>query len=412
MTFWKSDALAQPPATQPPAVVPEADEMAPPAPKARPVVAEISPAEAERLAGGATFITFDMANAHPREVFAEFAKQSRLKFEPAYGTTPQQIESFWDREFPRVTLRFQRTPFWSAIAEFSQHFNFNLEWRPVTQTFAISQGPSRSQFSGLFQTVGPFQVRATSTSSTRNAQLQLGTETPIAVEEVQSAWFRVYPDPRLLPFILWNGMTNTFDDITDEQGRNILNPPFEPSNIFGNGPHIGTGISWMREPDRKRIARIHGSVQMQLVLRRERWEIPITLDAAGKPKVRTEKIFTTSQGPIKFLVEFKAKENRAGERTVYGMHLSLPADADWKAPEWVLWHIVPPHELRVEDAEGRALFDNGSGGGNSQEWESNWSSIDALNERKVGAPTKIVLGIPVDVRKLQVPFEFRDLPVP
>jgi hypothetical protein len=66
------------------------------------------------------------------------------------------------------------------------------------------------------------------------------------------------------------------------------------------------------------------------------------------------------------------------------------------------------------DAEGRALSNRGGGGGGSDEkmTYTYTFSRDMDTGGQTGPAVKVVVEVPTEVKEVEVPFEFKDIPLP
>ena len=377
---------------------------------------------AENRMSGPTLITMNVFNVNPQIAFGEIARQVGTEFKP-------QNPSLWTPQMPPVTLDVRREPLWEVIRRVREQCGLDVEPGPTGWT--VVQVPPGQDKAPTF-TSGAFRVRATRIARSYAVDLTTGglAQNEFVVQLLLQA------EPKLK--ISGAAPAAKLEAAEDENKLSLL-PGAGPGAAAGVAPAVGPGVppavaamamqnaalvrarpdmgmrqdafAWplaarLEYPPQgagKRIARLKGSAACSVIVRTETIEVPDLLNAAN---------VTQEAGGTSLTVRSCRK---VGEQ--YEVLLTVSGDAVAAGPQ-VFMQRGPRASnqgmIRLVEGTGRELVQQGMPRISSM----NNGRMDltikfaAQAPLMVASPLKLMWQVPAEVREVDVPFEFIDLPLP
>ena len=254
---------------------------------------------------------------------------------------------------------------------------------------------------------GPF--RAVARSMTRSTHQSID---PAMINRSLMADFRLMTEPRvrLVSVVPWVQVT----EAVDENGLALTRPGgggqiHWPPPLSQPGPYLSVSLNW---PDGvgRRLAVLKGTVHLRAVSASRTIEVNGLGGADGKPVEGTaEGARYSVAGPV-------AKGEEGGhEVNVTVARAEGEDDAAWNARK-VLVRVAS--RFRAYDADGRLLPHFGTQHDDAEPKEVRFKLsygrqiIDAAGTKAGGPPVRIAWEMPLEVKELAIPLEFKDLPLP
>ena len=351
---------------------------------------------------GPTLVTMHLANVSPRLAFEELGRSAGIDLGPQHA-------SFWNVRRPNVTIDAEGVPFWEVVGQIRHQCGLDVDASGVGGLYVMMpSGPGAPT-----AVSGPFRVRAT--RITRTLSVDLATGAMPASDFSVTLSIAAEPKMRISSI----GRQPKIEVAEDEHGTSLLPPgapgagpngapiliAARPMDVPSRAAAVWTTAARLRYPAGgagKRIARLRGATSCNVVIRSDTLEIPDILNASDLTR------------PID-----GARGGHDGELTVkscrkvgdfYELKLALTAPADAAGAQVVLKAARRGTDgVKILDGTGRemnAVTTNTSTSGTRTELTLR------VHAPGGGAPSKLVWQVPTDVRELEVPFEFKDLPLP
>jgi hypothetical protein len=326
---------------------------------------------------GASAITLHTADAPVAGVMADIARQCA-------GTIPTSPPDLWKQDWPKLSLDYDRKPFWDVMEDLGRQLNVDY-LSSDSQEVRLTRGSGHRD--EVRATSGAFLLTASSYAARRGMSVDLS----------------VYAEPKV---VVLRVVDLKFDKAVDDQG----NPLLSQSGRFGRGRGFGGG-PWTRRnrgpreviapfqrpaDDVNHIAELRGQVRLSVQGGLTRWEVS---DPLGMSPVTR----TIDQMPV--TLESLTSSGGAS----YELHVRIPYD----------WVSSTTHQdevmellrrgLHVIDAAGRPLnvaSPDSHPGSSGTDIE-----VDISRDSKTGPPAKLIWNIPDQTRELLVPFAFKNIPI-
>ena len=345
---------------------------------------------------GPTLVTLRLKNATPRQVFAELARQGFADIRP---DPPELLD---DPRFTPADFDIVSEPFWSAMMKVCRHWSLssvNSAPGQLTLTdFAAAPAGPASRMIGLapYEVSGAFLVAPV--NITRNHSVDLASRDN--VRRYCSIQLMVLPEPKMR--ILQGSTSAGITEAIDENGRSLMPPALQTEHMqVPYSPFWFTHCQLLPPPDAgKRIATLRGSLRFIVQTRVESGRIDNPLAAKNAEAMVAGRRFV-----LKELVQ-------TGDKYVVSMTAQRSA---LNANEFT--GASPPIQFRLLDAQGVPLDRIGlpqmRGGTPEQaEIELQFQRPGSAAGPSAGAPARLVWDIPIDSREIEVPFVFKDVPLP
>jgi hypothetical protein len=341
-------------------------------------------------------VSLKLENADAKTVLDQFSRQTGLAISTRFlAHRPREAEK-------PVTLDLKDVSFQQALKAVAEATNVRFEnfgntnkvdVFPATTTGNAPEAPLSSSALGETRVsqIGYFHTR------TLSFDQRVGDRPT----ERLTVSLKSTLDPRIK---VLGGFGSKVDEAVDDKGRSLLPVPLRmhpPTMHSSGGIHHTVSIELQPLAQAQRIARLKGSFRLRIVAEQIEWEItdlwgdkPATKEVPGL----TGTILTVE--PLK--------------RTTYGYELVLKT-----APRQVggnhNTHITDSifRSVRLLDDKGQELSSGGgSGGGDGREFRATMYFQAPQGEDGPGEPVKLVWTLPTQLRDVDIPFEFKNLPLP
>lgn len=370
---------------------------APPPPAALP----LSLTDAEKLFDGPTLVTLHLKEASAALVLEELSKQS--------GVPLRLLFSDEANPAPKYTIDIEKQPFWTAFLEVCKQ----LQVAPQLAGDRIFQDlmPGNPDDSlGALLPLHPMvnmtarEIRHEHTFSLRGANGAF--QTPQDRHSIYfNGWVLTDPKFRVAP------NTTIYVEITaavDEKGQTLQHEQ-------GGASFVQSPVLWDlqinldgRGDAGKKLASLKGVIKAAIITKSERLEVP---DLANAGPV--SKIIKTPQGNETYhLIDLAQNGNQI--EVTFGVTRPTQAaplpDEDINVQQLRNARQDLSSFTRLLDAQGRDIPYVSS--------KVNGEATTLIFARQTeganatSAPKRLVLDIPVEFRELQIPFEYKDLPLP
>jgi hypothetical protein len=350
--------------------------------------------EAAQKLGGPTLISLHFNQTTALTVVESLARQAGLAVDPA------AVEILQNQ--PIDSIGIDRQPFWPVMQSLSSRLKINLGINPEPN-FASSQrglaiGLTSDSIQGPAEMCGPFMLVLTSTGRS----IQLAADRTPATGQRVSIEFVLLADPKLHPRGRPNGQQ--LELITDLGGPLQIQRPADywVADLKEPWPLCWRfkAVAELAESGVRSITNVRGQLTGILApLAWQPWEISEVLNG---------KELSQSVGGATFT--FRGLTKASG---LAPYHLALSsggrgetADFGWPARS----DLDRLATLQLLDVQGRRFV--------PQSWRSENGNFlvafmagNATNATQ-GEPAKLIWHLPTEIAEIQIPFEFRGLPLP
>lgn len=338
-----------------------------------------------------TRVSLEFNNAHPRDVLAALAKQAGV----AVRTSPKNL---WEhQEFPPITISVKDVTYFAALKEVSEKTGLNIQRASAEQALTVSQAAFRQWHTYPMFESGQFLIVAQSLYRAH----AMDPAAPQETTRTCTLRMTLYTEPKVR--LLRASSLATIERAVDENGKSLLGTPTtsttpDRTSVYNPGVwSVSASLSPGPDAGRK-IAVLKGVVRGAVQGQAKSVEFDNILAARNVSKVNAGCTLTV-------------KEVRKIS-TSYTLTLNLKREKDAPA---VLRELSPTQHIKLVDAEGRALMRRtyaNPPSGDSVDFTLNFAQDDFAAGDQTGEPVKLVWEVPVEVREIEIPFEFRDIPLP
>lgn len=354
------------------------------------VLPSVTPAEAERLIGGVPRVTIAVKDTPLGDVVARLKQQSGLDLQlspPFRGyrpVDPKQLVSF---EANAMLL-------WDAVRTLEEKASCQIvlvqNGIRTPHNFTWSDFPESVRTPLYFLSI----VRVSRTGYARHFFASSKTER----SEQFSLEGALTIDPRLHHFA---STSLHIDEIVDDKGGSLLEGSKDVPNDNGSQSQIPFAVGLKSRPDMGRhIARFKGVISSPVSVKHEVWEIPNAPDAAGASKTvhtnigdLTCKIASVRIDKISDYIEYTFSMNGPAANTINGNRMFLIDTL-----------------VTAFSADGKILSSNR--GGRSNIDSGNVMKLIYSTKQADSTPARFSLTLPVDIRNMEIPFDFKDVELP
>lgn len=333
---------------------------------------------------GQTLVTLQLHDAAPREAFTELMRQARapLRVLPA---------TLWDSRQVGITIDRAGEPFWEVCRELAQRTGITVRDQRAPGELVFSSGSPDRLFGPTVHS-GPFMIVAA--SADQRATLDYGGQRPGT--QTLSITLRVFAEPKLRIFGRTPGAV--VEEAIDENGHSMLAPdPSAATGLSAVGSQAFPLVVRLApvSPGGKSIARLKGHFEVAAQLRSATLEVENLADARN---------LATSVGHHRVMITTEAKSPVEHE-----VRLSVFRDGSYER----YWdRALDGRSVELYDADGKLLSANRTMSRSGQQAETRFRVKLAATNEGLGPPARLVWTVPVEMREMTVPFEFRDLPLP
>lgn len=325
---------------------------------------------------GPSLITLHVKDAAPAEVFSSLSRQSGAPL-------PTLPDKLWDEpNWPRLTLDLDRQPFWEVIAGVAKRLQIdylNTEPQEIRITRDSGHPPAGTFISGAF----------------------LITADPMVFRNGMNIEVSVYGEPKI---VVTRAVSFKLEKAEDDHGNPLL--PQTSRRMFGRRFRTGSRqlpMPFQRPPDEvSRIGRLKGSVSVFVQVGAEMWEVndPATMSATTR---------LVDSVPVTLESFYPAHAGGEG----YELLAALPVGFSSRGTQDEITELIRKR-MQVLDDHGRALklsMVDSRGTSDGAEVTADFTPGDPPDGGRVGPPAKILWNIPTETRQLDIPFDFKQIPI-
>jgi hypothetical protein len=340
-----------------------------------------------------TLVTVQIKDGVAQEVFADLYKQAGLPLE----AMPANLWEDGEMQKP-VSLNVEKVPFWEAMRQASEKTGVCVQpaFDPA-KPYVLARDAGGWSKKPAFVS-GPFLVVANGISGNRN--LDYGTPQAAASLGVSMT---VYVEPKLRLGSIQ--MALKVSEAVDEEGRSLLLPAAAGAPRFlagftwhGHQWSPSASLQWPANGARK-IARLKGTLGATVITKSEVWEIADPLSGAESSKTIGKATYTFHG--------MKQDERRTATVEIYTATLSFKREPGNGQDNGGLDGGAALQGAQLVDAAGKTLKSNGIQIVGKEVTLSFVAPPQAL-----GDPAKLIVDIPTETRAVEIPVEFKDLPLP
>lgn len=360
--------------------------------------------ESNRLTG-TSYVTLSLKDATPADAFSELSKQAMAPIRP-------YPDDLWNQvNWSNITLDVQRKPFWAAAQELAAKAGVGLQ--ASNDGLRIVRAPG--QIGGPSIIHGAFLVVATQVNRTQTIVLgdnAAGQAARPPIVRGRTNEFGVHllvlPEPKLSVVRVNSGVK--LEQAVDEKGNDLAPPAGAGGHGYASGMagawNVYARLNYPAAPGAagQSIARLAGTVTFVVQTKSQKIEIPDPLALKDAFRV-VGGSRVTFHGMTK-----------TGER--YELKVSLTPDgnagagADGSRAMSSLFQSMQ-FRLRVLNAAGEPLDRRGlSSEGNGRETRVTLHFASPRGAAPGGDPVRLEWDVPTETKEVDVPFEFKDLPMP
>ena len=343
---------------------------------------------------GPTRITLHLHDSPAPDAFRELARQLHQEIIP----DPPEL---WQRKpSPKVTIDADSTPFWEVMRQMCRQAGVEPDFGDNGR-FKLIESTEGKWADTPATAVGPLLVRAERIAQTRTVEFAR----PLTPDFSCVLSLNVLTEPKMR--IIAAGCSMTIESAVDEKNNSLLpedadDPPFSP---FGDHTQFWEAQVDLMRPAKSglKIAQLKGTVHLLIPDKIETLDVPAILGVLELEQTICGRRLTIH----------KAQKIKGGYEVQVTLFRNGLSDAKWK--QW----RNPLDMVRLVDAQGLQIYFSGVTETTMDEQQCSLT-IQFENPNNmpngvggpVGPPAKLRWEVPRELRELQIPFQFRDLPLP
>ncbi len=335
---------------------------------------------------GPTIITMKMENVTAEQIVAEFTRQAKVMGKSSDGEADDVSGG------KKYSINIDHQLYWTAARQICKATGLKINLHGGNSPIGFSRGGM--DLPGPYFIDGPFMIVATTLST--NTDIELAH--PGNINRNQNIQFVCFAEPKLQIGQRPNSVKLV--EATDDTGKSLVaadtegmysgftdgNQGYWDANAMLNTP----------EPAAKKIVRLRGQLQVVATTKTETLEIPDLLKAKNVTRTAGGQSITVNSVNV-----------RGDEVTV---NLSILAsnmnDGGYQMMQ----------SVRLVDAEGHYLQNNGVGGGGGMngrlQFRLNFNRRSSVDGKDVVLQAdKLVLPVPTETKVMDCNFEMKDLPL-
>lgn len=392
-----------------------------PSPEVRARAGNVVAKLAEHRLLGATLVSLSVKDVHPRELLAEFSRQSGvpLQYWP---------EDPWEQggaSGGKVSLEIKDLPFWEAVQRASEVTGMTPVEHQTAAPGALvlsphgeSLGIAPTQHHGAFA----IQLRRLYRHQTAHVELGVGPDGKIAGNTNNDSnlqmEMRLLVEPKIR---LTGGVSQPIlEEAVDENGKSLM---------LSQDPRFGGGRGWTNSSSgwsvqsslmldskaaakSRTIARLKGSIEVEIATAHDSLDVKIE-DLLDIRRLREgEKRDLGKRYEIgSYKIELISVEKSADHALQFEMSIAWAQTGDDQQDGWIRAQALM-NSLRLEDAAGRPWSSAGGGNGWDGTIMKGTRTFHRSGEADAGSAARLVLEVPTRVMTVTIPFEFTDIPLP
>ncbi len=350
--------------------------------------------ETTTVALSGTPITLDLQDVDAADAFDALFAQAKGE----YGTQPANLLADKDNVAP-VTLKYDKAQFWTVLQDLCKQTGLSLYNSGDGTRMMFSTQNDKDWLTRPSVVANGFLIQASNVNRSWNVNLAR----PADGTETLQVQFFAYPEPSLR--VIRSSYQLKLDEATDDDGNSLI-----PPQNMGDGYSSGRQAVWQfqaplnsKAATGNKIAKLSGKAKFGVMTEMARLEVP---------DIANVKDFTKNLGSMS--VTIKGLTKRAGNPT--NETYELPITLTRKGGDNDMINMGP-QGLSLHDAKGRELssqgWSGGGGGGGNYTYTMQFGRYArGSDENRPGAPDKLVWDVPTKIADVQIPFEFKDLPLP
>ena len=378
----------------------------------------VAPDKAEQLALTSPLV-FDFDNVTLGAALDELQKQSGVRFGTSQANNNKELDSKLSAQINTLSFNdaFRQIVEAAGLKATLQDWgNGNLQ---MLVSDAEDAGQPQKSGAGLFE----IDLTSLDTNFTKSVDLS-NFEAPQRSENRSLSATLTLQSDRRLPIIGTPQVRLTRAE--DEQGRSLV-PQLDENeiaqnrvnryNFYGNASYqqqnanveLGTPA-----PNAKTLANLEGVVVYAVVSKTEKWEVP---DLLAAPEWTHS--FTSPDGTVALKIAATPNDDETGGLKVKIEATSSNDDQTYERVTYPLEQTDPLlAAIRIEDANGVVYHNQGYNATGGQTTKISTTFLPENDAPEEGArpqpkgPFKFVMNAPVEVVQTEVPFAFKDVPLP
>jgi hypothetical protein len=363
-----------------------------------PPLEPLTPAALSQLIGSSPLVTLHYKEAPAQTVIKDLARQAACDIRLFAEDT--------NVPWPAVTLDAEKQPFWDVVTSLAGQLKVQVKsFLPVPQMVLYRSGDGKAAPELAGPTMDAGLVRLVINKAER---VQATPDQPGEANITIS----VLLDPRLRP-LSWGVLLPA----SDKGDASTFRPMSASVPIYQNGWPVRVGNSSLatftapvalRAGDDKRIGKVAGTLRFQVVTRSEKWEIAAPLKIADSSKT-VEVDESGVQSRLRLVIN---EVQPHGDNYLVWFSFQKPAPLRFGQLSGI--ESVPA--FRLIDDRGRALYSTGTPSlqrlGTTTAYVREFSPFHPLtSEEEAGIPVRLEVQVPTKVKTIEVPFEFKDVPL-
>jgi len=372
----------------------------------------LSPSEAIKSIGGLKLITLHLKDATPLEFYTEVWRQLDL---PAFDASSVERS----RSQSAITIDVEKRPFWEVMRQVEQKYGISA--RPDSSSQRVLPNLSPMNLVGAVDIKNPFYFVINGVTVNKNCSLVFSVDKPLpSVQNSLSLSFRAIGDPQMA--WLNPNPTPVVTKAINNKGESMListsNPGRYSGSYFGNSFSFGSiNLIPQAKPGGK-VAHLEGYVDAMFAVNSETLEVDDLANAGNVERGVVPKQIDSS-APVDN-ISYVAVDNVIRIDNGYSFEVKFlrPSSSlkSWQFNEFMT------SNLRVVDDQGKDLQRQNN---SSMSW---FNDSDPVSKKLQGAtyrytfkrtdnnssdgPVKLIWKYPLDIRTVEVPFEFNNVPLP
>ncbi len=375
-------------------------------------------------APGPSLVSLHLNNTPLRQAMEELAKQAGVEIAISRDFDHLDQEEKQEQEKKMITLDLDRQPFWEAVRQLCAQCDwkpeeFDCEGRCLTlapEDRWLTRAPGGGGWvKRPVKMESQFMVMATGVK--REQTLQFGD--PHGPSRTFSIFVEVFADPKMKIVDV-----NPWIDVavaTDDNGNSLAASMGGriPGRFTGRQSPMLRGLFaplQIRPGIGKKLVELSGVARLKVQTKSQIWDLGDPLKIAkeqrravnDKVTLTVKRVSPAAHGPgsLKALVKVTIKG-----KGIFNFFGPRADDGDPLTNFEFLQGC-----LKVVDAKGRPFrggMQSGSRIGNTWEYSLSFSPPDDLTGGgKIAAPARMIWDLPVEIKEVAVPVEFKDLPLP
>lgn len=333
---------------------------------------------------GQTLVTLDLTNVPAEQAFTALMQQAGARV----SVVPQNL---WRQRPVNVTIQAREQPFWEVLRELGQKTGITLRDQRSTAEMVLTPGDV-DELMGPTVHSGAFMIIAS--SAERRAMVDYSGRREPRHHLILT--LHAYAEPKLR--IFGRAHDAVLEDVLDEAGNSLIDE--DRSQVTAIGPDgsqiFSLGVRLAPPPlSSERIALLRGSFQVAAQVRNETLEVDQIASASN---------LTRTVGHHQVLISTLRKAEDEYEIRL-AVFRSDSDDTYWD-------RAIDAREIRLFDAKERQLTPGTTIVRVDQRTEHRLTVKLTGKNAGLGPPERLRWTLPVEIREMSVPFEFRDLPLP